>query len=190
MRKYGRRDFLRTAAAGAAGIAVLPSLAGLARADEGDEDADGERQFSIAVATRAGDTADAIILDGGGSFDDEEVDAEGGFTHFQFMGSPPLPVVAHGSWKATRLVKFTQFGSTYGSYMAGILDLLVDLHVANGLLIEGASMKVVSNLRQTAGIFTGVDPTGVRLSVPMSSGTLNFDKPLLGGTLFSAKSED
>lgn len=181
-----RREFLKTAAAGAAGVVVLPSLAGLARAD--DEHGDRETQFSFAVATRAGETADAIILDGGGSFGDGGIEGESGFTHFRLAATKPFPIVQFGRWKATKLVAFNQAGATYGSHKGVILDLLVELRAASGLVVKGAKMRVVCNLGP-AGVETGLEE-GVRLRSQPRRVHTTSKNPSLGRPCSGTKGED
>ena len=54
VKKYARRDFLKTAAVGTAAIAVLPSLTGLAGVARADGEDDGKRQFSFVVLMKSG----------------------------------------------------------------------------------------------------------------------------------------
>ena len=185
MKKYARRDFLKTAAVGTAAIAVLPSLTGLAGVARADGEDDGKRQFSFVVLMQSGTSEHRILLNGGGFFGEGGVQGRGAFTHFRATGTTPPPIVGFGTWKAKRLVGFTEVGA-FGSQQGGILDLIVELRASNGTKLRNVEMKVVCNLGPS-GTSTGLDE-----QVRLSGGDLplTFDTHLAGLTLFSTKSPD
>jgi hypothetical protein len=148
-----------------------------------DDDEDVQTKFFFAVVNQAPGTTDRITLSGAGRFGKHGIEGGGGFTHYTTTSGPPFPIVAHGTYRATKLVSFAETpGSPYGEQISGILEMEVELQPVGGEPIKGATMKVVCNV--PAGVlFTGEDE-GVTLTVP---GGLTFEHqtPAAGVTLFN-----
>ncbi len=88
----------------------------------------------------------------------------------QAAAGVPKPILLSGTWKATTFVSYTNtnaagvpFGS-YGHIQAGILVLLVDLHLDSGTVISGATLRLICNIG-AAGVSTG-EAEGYKLTIP------------------------
>jgi len=106
-----------------------------------------------------------IIMAGTGKIDDEDVEGGGSFTHFNAASPVPQTVLASGTWKAKSLVSFTLAGLWGSQFVAGILEMTVEL-VADfpSRAVLPATLRVVCNLGPP-GISTG-EPEGFKLTVP------------------------
>lgn len=184
MSTIGRLDREELLKKGGLASLALASLPALAHALETPALAAGQTNFSFVVVSAVGGSlvsgADAVILNGGGTFGPAQVHGAGSFTHFTVAAKTPFPIVAHGTWKAKRFVSFELIG-TYGAHAAGLLTMLVHLVPAGGpagaRAVE-AEMKVVCNIGP-AGLSTGL-PEGVFLTVPGATYA-----PAAGLTVFS-----
>ena len=186
--KIERRDFLRKAALGAAGVAAVatfPSLIAAARPQSNREPQDHEgedsKRFRFVVAMAADGTSDVLIIDGAGRFGKKHVKGGGSFTHFRATAG--LPIVAFGRWKAKKFVGFTENG-TFGAHISGILDLEIEVKPKGGHTLKGVQMEVVCNL-------PGLE-TGLAEKVKVGGGDLplTFDTPVLAATAFTGKLDD
>lgn len=135
----------------------------------------GENRFAFLVFSGggvAGAVEHRIAMNGSGNFTLGQVDGGGGYTHFNQASGTPKAIIARGTWKATKVVKYTTQGTgftptaggTWGAVEAGILELLVDLFPEGGKPIRGATLKIVCNIGQ-AGLETG-SAEGVFLTIP------------------------
>jgi len=153
------------------------------------------------VAMGVGDT---LILDGQGTFNASEAEAEGGGSFTRFITStlstpcggtnplvPPCAVVDSGVWKATRFMSFTSPG-TYGAHEAGILVVEAEFISANGT-VAGATVMVFCNIG--AGKLFNLDdqgkviPGGVGVSLA-NGDTFRALAPADGLTIFSRREGD
>src|SRR5919201_14486 len=62
--------------------------------------ANGQTGYHFLVFNAVSGTSDRMIIQGDGSFNENRAHGGGTFDHFPAGGSPPLPVVASGAWKA------------------------------------------------------------------------------------------
>ncbi len=139
--------------------------------------------FAFVVVDRQVGGSDLLILNGNGTISSDDIEGGGSFTHFRPGGRPPFPVVASGTWEATRLISFTPIG-TYGAHAAGILEMQVRLIPSGGSPVP-ATMRMVCNIG-AGGLQTG-EGEGVTLRV--RSGSV-FEPMDAGVTVFSLGAED
>jgi len=168
MKKSGieRREFLKRAGAGSAGLAVFPALADAAWAhDEGDHRR--RRFYFQAVSGQAATIAggQSILMSGCGSFGRRSVRGGGEFVHFDGTRIPSSEFIATGSWKATRFLSFEQIG-TWGVGVAGILEMLVKLIPCDGPAIRDAMLKIVCNIGPAGLVNDPFQQEGFTLTVP------------------------
>lgn len=182
MASIDRRDFVKKVAVGSIAVASLPSLAGAltgpVRADGDGDDNGHDRGWWFTAVSRVGETADFLILTGCGSFSDDDVDGGGTFLHFTGGTGPPADIVATGTWKARKLLSFSEVGQ-YGQLISGVLDADVRLRPVGGPRVR-ATLKIVCNIGP-AGLNTGM-PEGYFLTV----GDVTFS-PIVGNTLFTKR---
>ena len=157
-----RRRFLEGAGSGTLALGSLPLLAGKAWASPEPD----EKGFTFQVVSfgPVGST-DRIILSGHGQFDDEDVEGGGNFDHFRATGSPPLPLVSTGTWKAKKFVSFTlpthtaptDPEATHGVFQAGVLVLTADFHPLGQPAVKDIQLEVVCNLGPAGASTPGKD---------------------------------
>jgi len=182
-----RKTLLQRAGVGTLALGSFPVLAGNARADDGHK-----KNFRFVVLSAAPDTTERLIISGDGRFDSKHVHGGGSFDHFEAVGSPPLPVVATGTWKATRFVGFalptvTAPGDpegTHGVYQAGVLELIADFYAVGKDPVRDVPVEIVCNLGP-AGASTPGKEEGVYVSFP----GLEFEPSGTGVTIFSTNKE-
>lgn len=163
--KVNRREFMRTVGTGSIALASLPALLdifkqpALAQTERGvlflSVDAAGEHRIGMGGVARFDPSkGPASPATGGGSF-----------FHFRAVGSPPLPLVASGNWKARLLTDYREIG-TYAGVAAGTVDLVIDIERLrpSPAIIRGAVLRVFCNLGPT-GATTG-EIEGYTLSIP------------------------
>jgi hypothetical protein len=164
-----RRRFLQRVGTGTIALGSLPLLAGKAWAGPSDE----EKGFHfLVVSFGSGGSTDRLILSGDGMFDDGNVEGGGNFDHFQAAGSPPLPLVSTGTWKARKFVSFTlptitaptDPEATHGLFEGGILVLMADFHPLGQPAVKDIQLEVVCNLGP-AGASTPGKGEGVYLNL-------------------------
>lgn len=163
--KIDRREFLRKAGIGSLALGSLPALLDVFRLPAL---AQGEKGVMFLSVDTAGEHR--LILGGTAWFDPSKgpASAAGGggmFTHFRAVGSPPLPLVASGTWTARLLTEYKELG-TYAGVAAGTVDLVIDLQRKrpSPARIPGAVLRVFCNLGP-AGLSTG-EIEGYTLSIP------------------------
>lgn len=180
MASIDRRDFVRKAAVGSVAVAVSPSLvnafAGSARAD--DDEGEHDRGWWFTAVSRVGETADLVVMTGCGGFSEDDIDGGGSFLHFKGGTGPPADIVATGTWRARRLLDFSEVGE-WGQLISGVLDADIRLRPVRGSRVP-ATLKIVCNLAP-ANLQTGL-PEGYFLTV----GDATFS-PFAGNTLFTRR---
>ena len=180
-----RRRFLQRAGTGTFALGSLPLLAGKAWAGLDPEDKG--FHFQVASFGPSGST-DRIILSGDGQFDDGNVEGGGNFDHFQAVGTPPLPLVSTGTWKARKFVSFTlptntpptDPEATHGVFQAGVLVLMADFHPLGQSTVKEVQLEVVCNLGPAGASTPGKDE-GVYLNFD----GVSFQPGGLGVTIFT-----
>lgn len=167
-----RRDFLKRAGLGSIALGTLPTLISSLTTPAW---AQGGTNFTFLAVSRAGPAgtpaqpAHTLIMGGQGHFDPSKVASpvEGGgvYTHFTAPGTPPLPIVSSGTWKARLLASYKQIG-TYGVFGAGILEMVVDIfaQIPSSTVIRGARLKLVCNVGP-AGLSNPGEEEGFTLSI-------------------------
>jgi len=109
---------------------------------------------------------------------------------FTGINASPVPqtIIATGTWKARRLVRFETVGR-YGRTFASVLEMLVDLFPDGGRPVRNVSLKVVCNVPQ-GGLLTG-QPEGFTLTIPDAPfGPFRPLDPIAGITNVFASGED
>jgi len=139
--------------------------------------------FHFLVADQVAGTTDRMIIQGDGSFNRNQASGGGTFDHFQAVGSPPLPIVATGTWKAGDVVSWTP-GTTHGVYQGGILVIHATVKPNGQPAIKNVLIEVDCNLGP-AGFTTG-KPEGVVVTVPGTPAVVfTPTNPTTGVTVFS-----
>lgn len=151
----------------------------------------GERVFTFVASSEAAPLTDGtlprVTMQGSGSFDaeDGEVEGRGSFVVLNQNASVPKPILLSGLWKATKFVSYTNTnasGVPFGSYdhiQAGILVLLINLHLDDGRVVTGATLTIVCNIG-AAGASTG-QVEGYKLTVPGTAfGEFSPLSPIVG----------
>ncbi len=139
--------------------------------------------FHFLVLDQVAGTSDRMIVQGNGSFNRNQASGGGTFDHFQAVGSPPLPLVASGTWKAEDVVSWTP-GTTHGVYQGGILVIHATVKPNGQPAIKNVMIEVDCNLGP-AGFSTGKQE-GVIVTVPGGATfTPMLTTPPYGLTVFS-----
>jgi hypothetical protein len=170
-------------------LLALALLTGGAAADKGKghgnhhgSGENGQTGFHFLVLDASGAT-DRLIIQGDGSFNGQRAHGGGTFDHFQMTGSPPLPLVASGTWKATDVVSFTA-GTSHGVYEGGTLMIHATFFPNGQAPIQNVLIEVDCNLGP-AGFNTG-KPEGVVVTIPGTPQTVfSPTSPTTGVTIFT-----
>jgi hypothetical protein len=184
-----RRELLRTAGLGSMAAAALPSLLPLAASPVSAQAVplpalDTDFYFTgLSSAGKVGGVEHWIAATGNGALGGTTADGGGAFAYYDNLGvGLPKPILASGTWRATRLVSFKQVG-VYGTLAAGVADMEVVLErrePAPGA-VRGR-LRIVSNL-SPAGLVNG-EPSGYSLALAGGPGTFR-QLPGAGMTVFS-----
>jgi hypothetical protein len=129
--------------------------------------------------------SDRLIIQGDGSFNRNRASGGGTFDHFQAVGSPPLPLVASGTWKAEDVVSWSP-GTTHGVYQGGILVIHATFKPNGQPAIKNVMIEVDCNLGP-AGFSTG-KTEGVIVTIPggpVFTPAPQGNTPNTGVTIFS-----
>jgi hypothetical protein len=180
-----RQDFLKKAGVGSIGLASLGALAEVAWAEAGNDD--GRTRFYFVALSGQASTltgGEAIAMSGCGDFD-HGVKGGGEFVHFDGRTIPSSHFIATGSWKAKRVLSFNEIG-TWGTLIAGILELEIDVLPCDKPPIEGATLKIVCNLSPAGLINNPFQQEGYTLTVPGLAPFAPFT-PNIGLTVFSRR---
>lgn len=81
--------------------------------------ANGQTGYHFLVFDAVSGMTDRMIITGDGGFNGNQAHGGGTFDHFRAVGSPPLPVVASGTWKADDVVSFTHSPTNHGGVFEG-----------------------------------------------------------------------
>lgn len=173
--KLDRRELLRRAGLGSIALASLPTLA---NAVAKPVEAAGRTNFDFVVLNKRVGQSEFILFNGSGGFNGSEV--EGGGSFAWSVGPLSGTLVATGTWKAGRLLKFTP-GGTFGVDQGGILDLEIRLvQQSPSSAVIPATLRVVCTL----GI-TGL-PEGIVLTL---ANGIRFEPIDVGITIFTTGNE-
>ncbi len=160
-----RREFIRRVGAGSIALASMPALLDIFKVPAL---AQGEKGTLFLAVDAAGEHR--LLMGGAVWFDPSKGPASpasggGMFTHWRAVGTPPLPLVASGTWTARLLTNYREPGA-YAGVAAGIVELVIDLQRKrpSPQLIRGGVLTVYCNLGP-AGISTG-EIEGYTLSIP------------------------
>ena len=139
--------------------------------------------FHFLVADQVAGTTDRMIIQGDGSFNRNQASGGGTFDHFQAVGSPPLPIVATGTWKAGDVVSWTP-GTSHGVFEGGTLVIHATVKPNGQPAIRNVLIEVDCNLGP-ANFSTG-KPEGVVVTVPGTPAVVfTPTNPTTGVTVFS-----
>ena len=139
--------------------------------------------FHFLVLDQVAGTPDRLIMQGNGSFNQNRASGGGTFDHFQAIGSPPLPLVASGTWKAEDVVSWSP-GGTHGVYQGGTLVIHATFKPTGQPTIKNVLIQVDCNLGP-AGFSTG-KPEGVVVTFPGTPQVVFTPmNPVFGVTIFS-----
>jgi hypothetical protein len=178
--KLDRRALLRRAGLGSMALASLPTLA---NAVAKPVEAAGRTNFDFVVVAKRVGHSEFILFNGSGGFNRSEVKGGGSFA----WGVAPFAVgrlVASGTWKARRLLKFSP-GGTFGVDQGGILDLEIRLvQESPSSAVIPATLRVVCGLNTN----TGGLPEGIILTLADGSG-IRFEPIDTGITIFTTGNE-
>jgi hypothetical protein len=151
--------------------------------------ANGQTGYHFLVLDAVSGTADRLIIQGDGSFNRNRAHGGGTFDHFSATGSPPLPLVATGTWKATDVVSFNPLTPTHGVYEGGVLVMHATFFPEGHSSIKNVLIEVDCNLG-AAGVSTG-KPEGVVVTFPGPPQVVFAPtSPTTGVTIFTLAKRD
>ncbi len=178
-----RRRFLKAAGVGSATLASLPTLALTTGMPAWAED---RTNFHFDCQGKGPTVVDAVAhrlaMAGEGTFHGPEVVGSGSFIHFNGLATlpTPKPLLASGTWKATRLISFAPHG-TYGVFEAGIARFEIELiRLIPSRAVIPATIKVVCSI----GAGGPATDTGEEEGITLEVDGLTFE-PLAGLTVFT-----
>ena len=182
-----RREFLKRAGVGSVALSSLPLLGERAWADSKPRIRESGKIFHFLVLSAVPDTTDRLIIAGDGEFNAFVAEGGGSFDHFKAEGSPPLPLVATGTWTAHEVLRFKPLAK-HGVFQAGILVMRATFHPQGKPPVNNVTVKVVCNLGP-AGADTGQEE-GVTVRFP-GPPPVTFEPvmPTVGVTVFSNANE-
>jgi hypothetical protein len=123
--------------------------------------ANGQTGYHFLVLDAAG--TDRMIITGDGGFNGNQAHGGGTFDRFSSVGSPPLPVVASGTWKANDVVSFSPSPTSHGGvFEGGRLVMHATFYPIGGAPIPNVTMEVDCNL----------GPIGFSVSPPRTEGVI------------------
>jgi hypothetical protein len=181
----------------AAAVLVLGLLVGGAAGGNGNGNgrpahgsrASGQTGYHFLVADAVSGAADRLIIQGDGSFNRNRAHGGGTFDHFRATGSPPLPLVASGTWKATDVVSFQPLTPTHGVYEGGTLIMHATFFPKGQPSIPNVLIEVDCNLGP-AGVSTG-KPEGAVVTFPGPPQVVFAPtNPTTGVTIFTVAKRD
>ena len=147
----------------------------------------GQTGYHFLVLSAVSGTADRMIIQGDGGFNANQAHGGGTFDHFTATGSPPLPVVASGTWKANDVVSFTPSPTSHGVYEGGVLIMHATFYPDGQAPIPNVTIEVDCNLGPI-GFSTG-KPEGVVVTFPggpvFAPTNLGPNQPTTGVTVFT-----
>jgi hypothetical protein len=152
------------------------------------ETAQGQTGYHFLVFDAVAGTSDRMIITGDGSFNGNRAHGGGTFDHFRVMGSPPLPVVASGTWKANDVVSFTHSATNHGGVLeGGTLVMHATFFPKGQPAISNVTIEVDCNLGPIG--FTTGKPEGVVITFPggpvFAPTNLGPEQPTTGVTVFT-----
>ncbi len=180
-----RREFLKKAAIGTAGLATLPALGSIPTAQA---QAQAQTSFHFVCRSNAGTVANVlhgIFITGDGQI---QPNFEGGgfYNHDDAASPAPRTILSSGTWEATRLVSWKPIGN-YGVAVAGVLEMEVNLlqQIPSAAVIP-AKLKVVCDLSQAKLNNPNENGEGIELTIPDAEfGPFKQLHPALGLTWFT-----
>jgi hypothetical protein len=173
----------------AAGVVALALLVGGAAGGNGKDKgghglkAGGQTGYHFLVLDASGAT-DRLLIQGDGSFNRNRAHGGGTFDHFQATGTPPLALVASGTWRATDVVSWHPLSPSHGVYEGGTLVIHATFYPQGMAPIKNVMIEVDCNLGP-AGVNTG-KPEGADVTFPGSPPvTFAPTSPTTGVTIFT-----
>ncbi len=163
-----RRNFIKTAGAGALGVASLSWLAAAKDvfAASGNQHVYVFVSFSQVPAAING-VLHRVGMQGAGTFDPAArwVKGGGSFVHFDQNASLPKPLIATGFWEPTDFVSYDTRGlGSYGTIQPGILTMKIDLQPIGGAVHHDVTLELVCNVGAVP-LLTG-EEEGWNMEVP------------------------
>ena len=172
-KNLNRREFLKVAAAGAAGVAsvtLLPPFVQGTTAIANGATSQGVDWAILAQSkgSKVGNIDHRMIMSGEGKVDPamREVKGSGSFNHFDNSTLGPKTILSSGQWVATKLVDFNMV-KTWGDgpFAAAVLEMTVNLNQSfPSPATIPATLKIVSNIG-SAGLSTK-QREGFTLTIP------------------------
>ncbi|OLC67227.1 MAG: hypothetical protein AUJ02_09220 [Chloroflexi bacterium 13_1_40CM_3_65_12] len=163
-----RRNFIKTAGAGALGVASLSWLAAAKDvfAASGNQHVYVFVSFSQVPAAING-VLHRVGMQGAGTFDPAArwVKGGGSFVHFDQNASFPKPLIATGFWEPTAFVSYDTRGlGSYGTIQPGILTMKIDLQPIGSAVHHDVTFELVCNVGAVP-LLTG-EEEGWNMEVP------------------------
>jgi hypothetical protein len=164
-----RRDFIKTAGAGAVGVASLSWLAAAkdALAASGDQHVFVFVSFSQVTPAPSTGPLHRVGMQGAGTFDPDAgwVKGGGSFVHFDQNHPQPKPLIATGTWEPTAFLSYDTRGlGSYGTIQPGILTMKIDLQPFGEAVHHDLTLELVCNVGAVP-LMTGKDE-GWSMAVP------------------------
>lgn len=155
-----RRDFIKTAGAGALGIA---SGTWLGAAKDAFAASPNQHIYVFVSFSQVSAPINGVLhrigMQGSGTFDPDAgwVKGGGSFVHFDQSHSQPKPLIATGFWEPTSFVSYDTKGlGSYGTTQPGILQMKIDLTPLGGAVHHNLAFAVVCNVGAVP-LMTGKD---------------------------------
>jgi hypothetical protein len=149
--------------------------------------ANGQTGYHFLVFDAISGTTDRMLITGDGGFNGNQAHGGGTFDHLRMVGSPPLPVVASGTWKANDVVSFTHSSTSHGGvFEGGTLVMHATFYPKGQPAIPNVMVEVDCNLGPI-GFSTG-KTEGVIVTFPggpVFAPTAGPTTPFTGLTIFT-----
>lgn len=146
--RLNRRTFLKGAGLGSLALASLPTLgtALAGKAIAGDLLGFHLVTLGSRGGVPIGPGVQLLVVAGAGQVHGDSISGGGRFARLRVPdpAAPPFNLVDHGPWRAKRIIGWAPIGEA-GGLVAGVLDVLVDLTLQSGEVVED-SAKIVCNL--------------------------------------------
>lgn len=143
-----RRSFLKGAGLGSLALASLPTLGSALAGKAFAGDLLGFHLVTLGSrgGVPIGPGVQLLVVAGAGQIHGDSISGGGRFARLRVPdpAAPPFVLVDHGTWRAKQVTGWAPIGEAAG-LVAGVLDLLVDLTLQSGDVVED-SAQVVCNL--------------------------------------------
>ncbi len=181
-----RRNFIKTAGAGALGVA---SWSWLASAKDAFAASGSQHEYVFVSFSQVPAPINGVLhrigMQGAGTFDPDAgwVKGGGSFAHFDQNHTQPKPLIAAGTWEPTAFVSYDTRGlGSYGTIQPAILTMKIDLQPIGGTVHHDVTLELVCNVGAVP-LLTG-EEEGWHMDIP-GFATFHPLSPVVGITHLS-----